>query len=264
MSTLSTEDCQEQSAHNVAKMSGATRVDAPHIANLREIGKVAVGGAAATQSVPSKAVARQLRTQATQLASHLRLQQKELDHRQSQVNAQAARLERDARAARLWLRERECEVQQQARTQQQQLDAERRRRLAELEKQRQAVERRSEQVDQCQATLEKLRAELSRMHRETLEIRLATEELWGELSGTVPPAALTQSLGRIRSKLADQYRQANAELQSQKDELERIRGQLAEQYKKLEMQKDQFDRPAAARREEAEQHAWSIKERSGA
>ena len=93
------------------------------------------------------------------------------------------------------------------------------------------------------------------MHRETLEIRLATEELWIKLSGAAPPAALTHSLGRIRNRLADQYRLANDELLKQKEELESIRDQLVEQYQKLVEQKQQFERSIDARREESQQQA---------
>jgi chromosome segregation ATPase len=93
------------------------------------------------------------------------------------------------------------------------------------------------------------------MHRETLEIRLATEELWVQLAGAAPPAALTRSLGRIRSKLADHYRLATAELQEQKTELESLRGQMSAQYEKLVQQKRQYDQWAAAQRDEAQQHA---------
>ena len=103
--------------------------------------------------------------------------------------------------------------------------------------------------------MEQFRAELGRVHRETLEIRLATEELWAELSGSAPPAALTRSLGRIRSRLADHYRMANLELHQKKEELELLRRQLSEQYEKLVRQKRNFDAWAAQCRDEVEQQA---------
>jgi hypothetical protein len=144
---------------------------------------------------------------------------------------------------------------------QERLAAERRAVLAELEEKRRTLEQRTEHVDQSQASLEQLRGELGRMHRETLEIRLATEELWAELSAAAPPAALTRSLGRIRTRLADQYRMANAEIQQKKEELERLRSQLAERYEKLVRQKRQFDEWAAACREEVEQQSSRLLER---
>ena len=126
---------------------------------------------------------------------------------------------------------------------------------AEIEQKRREVQQRSEQADQAHAALEQFRAELGRMHRETLEIRLATEELWAELSGSAPPAALTRSLGRIRSRLADHYRMANLELHQKKEELQQLRGQLSQQYEKLVRQKRNFDAWALQCREEVEQQA---------
>ena len=93
------------------------------------------------------------------------------------------------------------------------------------------------------------------MHRETLEIRLATEELWAELAGSTPPAELTRSLGRIRGRLAEHYRMANADVEQKKSEIKQLRDHLSEQYEKLVRQKRSFDEWAAACRDEAEQQA---------
>ena len=124
-----------------------------------------------------------------------------------------------------------------------------------MEQKRGEVQQREEQADQARAALEQFRGELGRMHRETLEVRLATEELWAELSGPAPPAALTRSLGRIRSRLAEHYRAANVELHAKKAELEQLRTQLSEQYEKLVRQKRNFDAWADQCREEVEQQA---------
>jgi chromosome segregation ATPase len=144
---------------------------------------------------------------------------------------------------------------EEVRNQWQQMATDERRAVADLEKKRELLERRADHVDQCRAALEQLRTELKRLHRETLEIRLATEELWAQLSDAAPPAALTRSLGRIRTQLADEYRLANAELVEQKKELASIRDQLVEQYEKLRHERRQFDCVAAARRQEADEQA---------
>lgn len=177
--------------------------------------------------------------------------QRQLDESESRLDDGYAEIEQ----LREQLLNERREAQEDARAQRQQLAAEHRRTLDELEKKRQAVVRRADHVDRCRLALKQLRGELGRMHRETLEIRLATEELWVQLSGAAPPAALTHSLGRIRSKLADHYRLATAELQEQKGELESIRGQMSAQYEKLLQQKRQFEQWAAAQRDEAEQQA---------
>jgi len=377
MSQPDTEQCRAESAPEASAAQIGTRVDPPHVAatpatasaadgqqegdcpdfraTTRSVGpKMGLSPSSDTPAQPS-AIAERLRLQAEQLAAHLRARQQELDHRQAQINANMAQLDGDARAARLWLAEREAElkqraeglagqegevqarlsrlaavevalrerlhtdagadsarqqaeadhqlrareevlrctaegleargrqieqaearladlhaetqqlhqqlleerreVQEEGRAERERLAAERQAEEEELAKKRQAVQRRAEHMDQCRLALRQLRAELGRMHRETLEIRLATEELWVQLSGAAPPAALTHSLGRIRSKLAEHYRLANAELQEQKAELEGIRSQLAEQYAKLVQQKRQFDQWAAARRAEAQQEA---------
>ena len=149
-------------------------------------------------------------------------------------------------------------LDEELRTQRERLASEQVRLAAEMETKRRAVQQRSEQADQTHVALEQLRAELGRMHRETLEIRLATEELWAELSGSAPPAALTRSLGQIRSRLADHYRMANLELHQKKEELERLRSQLSEQYEKLVRQKHSFDTWAADCREEVEEQATRL------
>ena len=244
------------------------------------------------QPVTDEPSENQIRLQADQLASHLRKRQSELDHREAELNSRIARWEAESRSARLWMDERETEVASRSEElSKQQQEVERRlarlaaveaaqakggRRspadatapgeqsataaqyrlvLADLERKREAVQRRADHVDHCRASLIQLRDELTRMHRETLEIRLATEELWVQLSGAAPPAALTRSLGRIRTRLAEQYQQANAELAEQKTELESVRSQLIEQHETLRVQKQRFDQWLVHRQEELEQQA---------
>jgi hypothetical protein len=352
-----------------------TRVDAPH--EPMDLAREAVGEEPmpAQQLVPDESVSEQIGLQAAQLATHLRNRQEELDHREAELNSRVARLESDARAARLWLDQHEidlsshaealaqqhreltareevvakseeaiarrsrkltereaelakqewdverrlarlatveasqqrrvsisdvekaeelqhtaealdqrrCQLDEEERrladlqseiqglceqlaadhhnfaelsaSLRQQIDAERRQALAEIEEKRQAVQRRAKHVDDSSAALQKLRTELEQLHQENLQIRLATEELWAQLSGDAPPAALTQSLGRIRAKLAEHYRQIQAEATEQKKGLETIRGELAAQYEKLAEQKQQFERWVADCQEDCRQQA---------
>jgi len=117
------------------------------------------------------------------------------------------------------------------------------------------LEQDSHTSDECRASLLALRSELETMHRETLEIRLATEELWVQLSGSAPPAALVRSLTQIRAKLAEEYRRANEELARQKQQLEGIRRELSQQHARLVQQKRKLDRWAARRQEDIQQQA---------
>jgi hypothetical protein len=323
-----------------------TRIDPPHEVSLAGSGPSAVEPSPPAASMPIDATPERVRLQADQLAGHLRNRQKELDHREAELNSQAARLESDARTARLWLSEREADLasrsellakreqevekqtlalgateadrqtlvsastaekeeqlrraaealalqkkrldeaesrlaevqaetersqkqflQQQRESQEEiaslreQLVAEHQQAMTELAKKRRTVERRADHVDHCRAALKQLRGELGRMHRETLEIRLATEELWVQLAGAAPPAALTRSLGRIRSKLAEQYHHDESELAEQRKELEALREQLIQQHAALVAQKRQFEQWAIGRQDDCERQASRLSAR---
>lgn len=166
----------------------------------------------------------------------------------------------------------QCEVQQlhrQLLAQRQELDRleQKRRQEAadqrdkmqvELEAKRKQLALRGAELDRAQTALRHLRAELSEMHRETLELRLATEELWMQLSGAIPPATLTRSLSRIRGSLAETYRAENAELARRKLELRSIGSQLAEDHKCLQHQKGELDTWIILREREIEQQAQRL------
>jgi hypothetical protein len=171
------------------------------------------------------------------------------------AEARAVQAQAEAERMRRQSIEQQQQFQETIRAERRQLAAEKRRGLAEVEEKRAAAQRRSEQVDQCRAVLEQLRGELGQIHRESLEIRLATEELWAQLSGIAPPATLTQMLGKIRARLSDDYRMADDELRRQREELEAIRGELAEHHEKLVQQKRQLDQWAQRRQQQIEQNA---------
>jgi hypothetical protein len=186
--------------------------------------------------------------QASDLNDQRQRNLEESEIRLAQAQAETQKFQEQLTAQRRELRE---EVHQER----QRLIREQRQALAEPEKKRQVLERGAKHADQCRAGLIELRAELQQMHRETLEIRLATEELWIKLSGAAPPDALSNPLGRIRNRLADQYRLTNAELLKQKEELENIRDKLVEQYRNLVEQKQRFERQMDAGREESQKQA---------
>jgi hypothetical protein len=183
---------------------------------------------------------------AARQAEELNARQAQLEAAEIEVGAARAETERLRQAL---LRDRR-RTESQILAQRERLEAEYRCRLNETEAKQQALARHGEQVDRSRVSLDQLRGELGQMHRETLELRLATEQLWAQLSGSAPPATLTQSLGQVRAKLTEEYREANAELSGQKQELEEIRGQLAEQHEKLVAQKRAMDVWTARQREE--------------
>jgi hypothetical protein len=175
----------------------------------------------------------------------------EAEERLARELAEVQMLREDLTAARR-------KMDENRRAEEERFEAHRRQALAEIDAGRQAIRRRGEHVDKSMEALEQLRAELGRVHRETLEIRLATEELWAQLSGAAPPPALVQSMGRIRGRLAEHYRLANTELQEQKQEIERLRLALGEQHEQLLRQKRDFDQWAVACRQEVEKQSTRL------
>jgi DNA repair exonuclease SbcCD ATPase subunit len=100
---------------------------------------------------------------------------------------------------------------------------------------------RSDELDARHTAIKQLQAEVTRTQRETLEMRLATEELWGQMSGSVPPATVTQSLARLRAKLAEHYRLQAADIAAQRKDLEDLAAKVTLQHQQVAAQKRELD-----------------------
>lgn len=109
----------------------------------------------------------------------------------------------------------------------------RRRWEAELAAAKRSLERQNEQLDHRRRALEQTRDQVSCLHREALELRLATEELHVQLAGPAAPSALMRSLAALRERLAQHYALEAAELDQRKAELESLRADLASRHEKL-------------------------------
>jgi hypothetical protein len=125
----------------------------------------------------------------------------------------------------------------------------------EAEKQFAAIDCRAEQVERRSAAIDQLRAEVLRTQRETLELRLATDELWAQMAGAAPPAALSQSLAQIRGKLAEQYRLQRAEIAGEKKELEGLVERVDRERERVKGQRQDLERWAANRQDDIEGQA---------
>jgi septal ring factor EnvC (AmiA/AmiB activator) len=135
------------------------------------------------------------------------------------------------------------------------LAEQRRRWELEAAEKRRELERHGEQLDFRRAAVKQEQDDLADAQREMLEMRLAVEELWTQLSGLVPPAVLTENLARLRNRLSEQYRLQQTELTAQKAELESLRADLAAESEKLRHKTDELRRWADLRNEEIERQA---------
>jgi hypothetical protein len=81
----------------------------------------------------------------------------------------------------------------------------------------------SEELDRRRLTVEETYTQASHMHREALELRLATEELQAQLAGAVGPALLDASIGQLRLRLAGHFQQEAALVEQRRAELESLK-----------------------------------------
>jgi hypothetical protein len=126
---------------------------------------------------------------------------------------------------------------------------------AELSERKQQLAIAEEALETHRAAVEQLRNDAARMHREAIEMRLVSEQLWLELSKHVPPAELTRSLAVLRQRLADHYRESHDKLTAQQAELMRLGNCLDEQQRRLVEQREQLRAWLAAQQQDIEAQA---------
>ena len=131
-----------------------------------------------------------------------------------------------------WVQRHE-QIEAQARVDRRRLAQQQRRLEAEWADKTQLLARQGEQLDRRRAALEHSRIDLGRLHRETLEMRLAIEELRAQLAGPGAPAALVRSLGGLRQRLTDHYRLESDELVRRRAELETLKAELVAEHGRL-------------------------------
>jgi hypothetical protein len=214
---------------------------------------LAAPGEPAVEALPPDQADEQLRRQAEQLAEYLRARQRELDHRESQLNAQAAQLESDARTARIWLGEREAELQDRER-EQNALESLWRRRLDRLAAAEAAMERRAAEdrslEESKQAGNPGVEQEIKRGLREISETWQAqAEELAAQAVGRADPADALSA--RESVKLRADYSAREQRDERRGEELDRKLAELQEAERQA----------AAAQAEIRRIHAQLIEER---
>ncbi len=147
------------------------------------------------------------------------------------------------------------QIEAQARVDRRRLSEQQRRLEAEWADRTQLLARQGEELDRRRAALEHSRTELGRLHRETLEMRLAIEELRAQLAGPGAPAALIRSLGGLRQRLTDHYRLESNELVRRRAELEMLKAELVAEHGRLHDRQQELARWVAQRESELNSQA---------
>lgn len=131
----------------------------------------------------------------------------------------------------------------------------------ELVERQRRLERWADELEARRASLEQMRGELLRLHREALETRLATEEVWVQLSAATPADLLQGVLAESRRRLADHFRLARADLEARKQELSRLDERAREQFAQLSRGREELEAQLAARKAELESLDSRLRER---
>lgn len=188
----------------------------------------------------------------------------ELAEQRSRLDEATAFLEREAEELdRLRLKLAEDQAHWKKRFQEQQSEIARREKAAELEIEGRKTKliAREKTLDQQLTSVEQTRQEILRVHRESLEMRLVAEELWAQVAGRVPPAEVSQSIAKLRGRLASQYKVENQQLTSKKQQLIDLSERLNQQHDALLRQRRELQAWAAARQLEIEQQAERLVKR---
>jgi hypothetical protein len=110
----------------------------------------------------------------------------------------------------------------------------------ELRKQKEVLTTRAEGLEGRRVRLDKLRAELEETHRATLEMRLAVEEVWAQLTHVSGQDDARERVEQVRQSLMGYYKQMHESMAEQRREhvdaqskLERHRAEFADERQKL-------------------------------
>ncbi len=139
--------------------------------------------------------------------------------------------------------------QQQRHQKQQALDS------AELQQKQQALQSQASDLSKRGATLDQLQSQITDTHREALELRLATEQLWSQLAEAVPPAELADTLAQLRSQIAEHHREQEQSLMRGREELQQMAARLDSSQLQIRKEREELQEWTCRRQEEIEYQA---------
>ena len=96
-----------------------------------------------------------------------------------------------------------------------------------------ALATRKQHLDDREVRLQAFHDQVTELHRESLELRVATEQLWNEMRGNMPDEALARTLSEYRNRLADHYKMAIDELSRRRDLLHQQQHDAQRQERQL-------------------------------
>ncbi len=225
---------------------------------------------------------RRLQDEAAAARATIENQRDELQHRETVCKERERLLD----AAALLVEQQSADVRRHAEEihqQRQQLDAlisrrqsdwDRRQREWEerLDQREQELELQAKSLQQREAALAALQHDVGRLHGESLEMRLVTEQVRMHLLDEASDAELAKSVGQLRARLAEEQRRAETTLDAKRDgiqqaaarlkkcrhDLETRRGQLQAWFQQRQDDLEDQTLALAAREEQLQQKHWEL------
>ena len=127
-----------------------------------------------------------------------------------------------------------------------------------LESERRLLAERNIELDRRKLVLQRMQDETQSLHREALEMRMVTEQLWAELSEKTPADHLHQLLSTLRTRLDDQYATMNQTLSDRRAELVTCRSRMHEKQQELREQSRKLQEWVESRHDEVKSHAAQL------
>ena len=119
-----------------------------------------------------------------------------------------------------------------------------------LESEKRLLAERKIELDRRKSVLQRMQDETQALHREALEMRLVTEQVWAELSDQVPSDHLNELLNSLRSRLDDHYATMNNTVQERRDEVIALKQHLQEKQLELRGQSQKLQEWVESRHDE--------------
>lgn len=129
---------------------------------------------------------------------------------------------------------------------------------AELESERRHLAERKIELDKRKVVLQRMQSETQSLHREALEMRLVTEQLWIEISETAAPEHVNELLSNLRARLDQHYVEQQQEIKEQAGELVDLKESIEQKQEDLRLQSNQLQQWVETRHDEIKSYAAEV------
>lgn len=129
---------------------------------------------------------------------------------------------------------------------------------SELESERRMLAERKNELDRRQSTLQRMQSDTQAMHREALEMRLVTEQLWVEISDQAAPEHVQELLNQLRARLDEHYAEQQLGIDSQASELVTLKDTIEQKQEELRSQSAQLQQWVEDRHDEIKTYAAEV------